>query len=652
MYLSLYLRRSISRRFQKHFSLYLVLTFSFMLPLLVSVYQDSQLYGTVQEMLFSTKGQTFHIANVTQSDCQYFQGIEGLSSPIFLDGKIHLKMEKDEEWKDLSALNLYYSLLQQRINEMGRSSVSITASEYEYAHGIITDEAFWSSRRLLYAVNLFLIFFMAFIVQSTYRSHLQFFSADMETLSCCGAGRRQITLIFLFEFLTVFALSAASAVLISAGILKLLFEVLLVMQENSGFAWVVFHMDARNTVIHLLICFIALAVPLCFSLRKHPARSASQSGAVPKRYRRKKLAFSRTPSRALAKLWRQRTNRVFQNCLCVSIPLVTVFLFIFQCLLLILSFTSTPAEYEIRVTSAFAGIGDEVINDIEAMEDVAYVVAKKSPSPGEFYIEGPEGEQVPVRIHSFSDLDTINENLEKYDAAVEIDSAAMELKTGDQIRLIRFEGQTGEELFTLTAKQVLASEEGETASDVYIDDVLLTVILNLLPCNELEIKLRDTSRHEAVADALADRFQGAGYKIDDRQTSISFAQNAAPGYYFLTACLFAILFALVILILYTKLCDYVRNQSGIIKTIYTLGSTKDTITRSFLRQASAPALFAALIPILLSFWAVKLVSDSAGAALSWSIPVLAGYLGAGSLMIGVYLCPIQITLRSQFRRLP
>ena len=221
-----------------------------------------------------------------------------------------------------------------------------------------------------------------------------------------------------------------------------------------------------------------------------PARSASQSGAVPKRYRRKKLAFSRTPSRALAKLWRQRTNRVFQNCLCVSIPLVTVFLFIFQCLLLILSFTSTPAEYEIRITSAFAGIGDEVINDIEAMEDVAYVVAKKSPSPGEFYIEGPEGEQVPVRIHSFSDLDAINENLEKYDAAVEIDSAAMELKPGDQIRLIRFEGQTGEELFALTAKQVLASEEGETASDVYIDDVLLTVILNLLPCNELEINRR------------------------------------------------------------------------------------------------------------------------------------------------------------------
>ncbi len=146
MYLFLYLRRSISRRFRKHFSLYLVLTFSFMLPLLVSVYQDSQLYGTVQEMLFSTKGQTFHIANVTQSDCQYFRGIEGLSSPIFADGKIHLKMEKDEEWKDLSALNLYYSLLQQRINEMGRSSVSITASEYEYAHGIITDEAFWSSR--------------------------------------------------------------------------------------------------------------------------------------------------------------------------------------------------------------------------------------------------------------------------------------------------------------------------------------------------------------------------------------------------------------------------------------------------------------------------------------------------------------------------
>ena len=98
MYAALYLKRSFSRRFQKHFSLYLVLTFAFLLPLLVSFYRDSRAYGEIQQLLFLSKGQTFHIANVTEADCQYFQGIDGLSSPYYEDRKIYLKIEDDEEW--------------------------------------------------------------------------------------------------------------------------------------------------------------------------------------------------------------------------------------------------------------------------------------------------------------------------------------------------------------------------------------------------------------------------------------------------------------------------------------------------------------------------------------------------------------------------
>lgn len=645
MYLSLYLRRSFSRRFRKHFCLYLVLTCAFLLPLLISFYRDSQSYGIMQELLFLSKGQTFHIANVTEADCQYFQGIEGLSSPFFEDGKIYLKIVNDEEWKDFATLNMYGNQVQQRINEMGRSDVSFSGNEYERAHGISSDEVLLSGQRLLFVVNVLLILFMAFIVQSTYRSHLQYFSSDMETLSCCGASRRQIAGIFFIEFFVLFTASAVSAVLISAGTLKALLNFFLEIREDSGLAWLVFHVDVQNTTVHLLICFSALGIPLCLSLRKYLHRSVSQANAIPKKYRKKKLSASRSPARMLAKLWYQRANHILRNCLCISIPLVTIFLFLFQYLLLNLTDLSTPVDYEICVTSANTSFTDEEINDIEAMENVAYVVAERVPPPGEFFIEGPEGPQEAVRIHSVSDLAVKNEDFGKYDAVVQANTARIQLKPSDQVKLIRFKGQVEEELFALTAKQVLDDDKDDWASDVYIDDVLLSIILSQLPCNEIEIKLRDISCYQVVEKALQVRFRGPGYKIENRQTSVSFAQNAAPGYHLLNAYLFVILLALVGMILYAKLCDYIRGQFEVIKTIYTLGTSKSVISQSFLRQASVPALAAALVPILLSILMIELVVRLSAIEFHWSSTVLAGYLGVGLLMIWIYLYPIQITLK-------
>ena len=80
MYAALYLKRSFSRRFQKHFSLYLVLTFAFLLPLLVSFYRDSRAYGEIQQLLFLSKGQTFHIANVTEETASIFK--ESMAFPL------------------------------------------------------------------------------------------------------------------------------------------------------------------------------------------------------------------------------------------------------------------------------------------------------------------------------------------------------------------------------------------------------------------------------------------------------------------------------------------------------------------------------------------------------------------------------------------
>ncbi len=650
MYLILYLKRSFCRRFKKHLHLYLVLTCALLLPLLVSFYRDSQDYGWMLQGLSYTKGQSFKISNVIGADCQYFQEIDGLSSPFFEDGAIYLKILDDNEWKNLPTMGLYSQKIQQRIDGMEHGNAFVVGYEYGFAHGEhddIYEQERQQRMKQMYQFSELLTLFMVLIVYSAYKSHLRFFSVEMATLSSFGASRRQIARIFLVEFGAIFVLSAASAVLISAGTIKALFDAIQKGRNETTLTWLVFRADTRNTAILILIYFLALAVSLVSLLIKYPSRFTARASAVSKKYRRKRLTAFRSPACVLAKLWRQRTNRVFLGCLCISVPLAAVFLCVFQFLTLSLDTISTPVDYEIHVSTAFGNITDEMLNDIEALDNVAYVIAEKTQPVGEFYIDDKKSSQVSVRIHGISDLSEISGTFEKYDAVVSVDSTRMALKPGDKIDLVRYQGRTADKLFGLTARQVLTRKEGDSACDVYIDDVLLAMITSQFPCTELDIKLQDADRHAAVVEALSAYFQDANYRITNLQAPISYAQKTTRIYYVVDAYIFAILFSLVFLILYTKLCDYIRNQFYNIRIIYNIGASRRTISISFLRQAAVPALIAALTPIFISISAVSLM----GERILWNGTALTVYLGTALLMVCVYLCPIQITLNKYLKHI-
>ena len=135
----LYMKRSFTRSPRRHAVLFAVLTCAFLLPLLISIYRDSNACGTRQYLLARSAGETYHIGNAAEADVPYFEGIRGLSAPVYRDGTIYLHILSDEEWRNSESVTVFENEIRKRMEASGNEALLPTAFSYEYAHGISTD---------------------------------------------------------------------------------------------------------------------------------------------------------------------------------------------------------------------------------------------------------------------------------------------------------------------------------------------------------------------------------------------------------------------------------------------------------------------------------------------------------------------------------
>ena len=342
----LYMKRSFTRSPRRHAVLFAVLTCAFLLPLLISIYRDSNAWGTRQYLLARSAGETYHIGNATEADMPYFEGIRGLSAPVYRDNTIYLHILSDEEWRNSESVTVFENEIRKRMEASGNEALLPTAFSYEYAHGISTDPSHLSGQRILLLVNMLVILLSVSVVRSAYRSHLKRFSSDIGTLRACGASRRQISALFAAELAAVFLLAAACAVVISVVSLKALFTAFLEIRHDS-LAWLIFHVKPMNILLHLAVFFVTLGLSLGMTLHRYsrePARALlNDAENAPKVKRgRKPLRRRFTPAATLCGLWRSRTNRSLRSCLAVSVPVMAVFLLLFNILTVALQVTGAP----------------------------------------------------------------------------------------------------------------------------------------------------------------------------------------------------------------------------------------------------------------------------------------------------------------------
>lgn len=661
-----YLKRSFVRNPKRHLSLFIVVTCALILPLLISIYRDSDAYGMEQYLLDTTKGETYHIANATEEDVAYFENIAGLSAPSFQDGTIYLSILSDEEWKDKETVVYYDSIVQQQMVATGNESLTVYGYSYENAHGISTDEGgFLATQEILLVINLFIILISAFSIQSAYNSHLNQFAQDVGTLVSCGANKRQIVCIFAVEFVVIFGSAALCSVLISVGIMKILFHTFLELKNIQGLSWLLFHVESKNIMAHLLLFFITLATVFGITMAKYSRRSTwnmlhwdNNIGSKKRKF--KKLSILSTPASSLGRLWKQRTNKTFRTCLMVSIPIMTVFLIVFSYITLNVGHLTEAAEYELQITAKypmeFGGFSAEDIKAIESINGVEKVSAEYEIAPDKYTIlEGdPSAPPQPVRILRYSDLDSARMQLSEYEVAVCRNQSMTAYGIGDTFTIGLSDYYVVGSDFAPTELYVAEFAEVESASwavDLYLSDTLYSQIIAMEPVNIIQIKLTEPSLSKQVQIALQVDYGGAEYEILNRQESIDAAFSASPGIYALMLCVFCILFALMMVIIYVKLCDYIERSRKTIRSLHILGASKRAIYHSYIQQDIQAAVLAFSIPLLICIPVIIVVAASLSAKWEIDLPVLLVYIATALLIVGAYWLPVHCSLKSTLKHL-
>ena len=661
----LYLKRSFARSPRRHAVLFAVLTCAFLLPLLISIYRDSNAWGTRQYLLARSAGETYHIGNATEADVPYFEGIRGLSAPVYRDGTIYLHILSDEDWRNSESVTVFENEIRKRMEASGNEALLPTAFSYEYAHGISTDPSHLSGQRILLLVNMLVILLSVSVVHSAYQSHLKRFSADVGALRACGASCRQIRILFTAELAALFLLAAACAVLISIVSLKALFTAFLEIRHDS-LAWLIFHVEPMNILLHLAVFFAALGASLGMTLRRYsrsPARALlNDAENAPKVKRgRKPLRRRSTPAATLCGLWRSRTNRSLRSCLAVSVPVMAVFLLLFNIFTVALHATGSAEEWGLKISrSTYDGEGFSVADAayISSLKGVKQTQPVYEPLGYVLLPESPDEAWKTPRIRPYSGLGVAEQSLSGYEIAV---SRKAECGVGDVLRLCRSEAYfdadgfavqpAPEDVTALTVAALTNAEPSKWALDIYVSDELYAEIIASEPATGVEIALTDPAMNAQVEAALRARFTGAEYAITNRQSGADFLREMSSGVYLLLGYIFAALFLFILLILYVRLCDYIEGSRPLIRTLHRLGASKRTLYRSYIRQDAISAAAAVAAPFLISLPLTALLCAWQKAPLRFDGRMLAVYAALAALLLFTYWRPVHRSLKRVLRPL-
>lgn len=425
-------------------------------------------------------------------------------------------------------------------------------------------------------------------------------------------------------------------------------------------------MEPLNILLHLLVFFVALALSLGISLHSYSRKSArvllndTESEKALRRARKPLLRRS-SPAATLCALWHSRTNRSFRSCLRVSVPVMAVFLLLFNILTLAVQVTGAEEEWGLRISrSAYDGNGFSA-------EDTAYISSLEGVKQTRLVYEPRDYILLPdslaelastLRIRQYSSLDAAAQSLSKYEVAV---SRKGEQRLGDVLRICRVEKYYNadgfatepapEDVTTLTVTALADTEPFGSSVDIYVSDELYADIIATEPLTGIEIALTEPAMNAQVEEALLARFTGAEYQLTNRQSGADFLWEMSSGVYLLLAYIFSALFLFILLIIYVRLCDYIEGSRPLIRSLHRLGASKRTLYLSYIRQAGVSAAIAVAAPFLISLPLTALLCAWQNAPLHIDGVMLAAYAALAALLLLSYRHPIRQTLKRVLRPL-
>ena len=627
--LSLYLRRSFQRRPMRHFSLFWVLMCSFLLPLVVSVYRDSLIYGSYLFTMDFSQGQAFHISGVQPEDVELLRGIDGLTEPYYEDRIIYLNFATEEAWERYSSPSSrseINGLIRSRLAQSGRNTggVEIMNYTYEAVHGIEDDEYMLSMWRRMLILSLGLSLFSGLIIQSAYRNHIAAFSAELMELAALGATKGQVIRMFLAELAVLFPLAAGCAVGISYGVMRTLYRQFFEQTTNANVVWRVFYINPKNTALqigfYLLVCLGALTVAL---LRK--------SGRKPVKAKKRAATFPR--------LWVQQTRPPFVQCLFILIPLVTVFVVMFNLRLRAYSYSLEAAQSVEMSVQSINGLTQADIDFIAAQPGVRHMepIQKFSSS---YAVTAPDGRYLHGNVRRYQDIAPGQPDLEKDQFAANFPEKYPMEGTYRIYSQVRYQGQ-----ISLTmVKRLTPAVDMPEAADIYISSALMDELEATAPITRVNITT--TQQYAPVLENTLRQNLPANYVFTNTGSQDLAFAAVNEGELWLISWIFCVLSLVAMQIVWVQLSAYVRECGPMLRTVYQLGASRRQVSQLIpvWRAAIAAATVPFFIAVVYTCVRYRILVGRTGGFLV-SLPLIGIYALIAAIAALSFLLPVKCTLR-------
>jgi ABC-type lipoprotein release transport system permease subunit len=207
---------------------------------------------------------------------------------------------------------------------------------------------------MMHTVGLVLMFVALLIIVSSYNDHLKVFANDISQLRLMGATKSQVGSIFMLEFLVVFIVAFVLASCIAIGLMYVVVNNYIGIQDDGSLSWVIFHVDLREFALSGLDFFVATAIVFFFQIKKFFGKSLSAqptydaSGTKLKRYGR--LPQKRRLVNTLGATLYQRTGGQIRRMLFAIIPSLIVVVFLFAFMTAGITSQSVPPENDMVVS--------------------------------------------------------------------------------------------------------------------------------------------------------------------------------------------------------------------------------------------------------------------------------------------------------------
>lgn len=627
---SFYLRRSFKRRPLRHLSLFWVLMCAFMLPLVVSIYRDSMIYGYHLQKLDFSKGQAIHISGAQPEDVALLRGIDGLTEPYYEDRLIYLNFASEEAWNRYSEIGDQVelsNLIKSRLSQNGRdtSGVDVYFYSYQDVKGIATDLLELSSLKKMQILSLALLLFSGLIVQSAYRNHIAAFAPELRELAALGATKGQMIRMFLLELGILFPLAAAGAVGISYGVMRILYKQYLEQTLNTSIVARVFHMDPKNTAVqigfYLLVCLGALG----FSLLKKPGR--------------KQVKAFKNSSSSLARLWTKRTRPPFVQCLLILVPLITAFVVLFNRYLG--SYASYLQEAQSVKISIFAisGMKQEELDFVSSLSGIRRVEPIRE-FDNFYHLDEPGGNGLYGRLYRYQDYAPGAPDLEKDQFVANIPA---EFESTEPFKIYSTSNYKGQIALTLV-KRLTPESSIPGPVDIYISGALMDELEADAPIKRLNI-FTTIDYASSLEDTLRSSLP-ATYLFDNSGSEDVAGAELQVGHLWLLSWIFCILMIAAVQIIWVQLSSYVRECTPMLRTVYLVGASQRQLSRLIpVWRAAVPA---AVLPYLIAVpytWVRTWLRVGRMGTFIVSAPLIGIYALIAALAALAFLLPVKCTLK-------